>query len=139
MTTLADMGVDTNLVAKLKPYIGLVDQKAVDLLKSNPLILTQPEMDALTEKIKSFAKKIFSKLPPAIQTSPRVKNLFKKLNFQNEFKKIQKLFQVVFLKGLEEKNDWVDLLVEVDKTRAELRRLLENPKQKFQQRFQFLI
>lgn len=67
------MEIDKNLITKLKPYIGVVDQKAEDLLKATPLTLTQPEMDALTEKFKKFSQIVFEKLPAIIQTDPRVK------------------------------------------------------------------
>ncbi len=77
-STLVKMGIDPSVEAKLKPYIGLADQQAVDALKATPLTLTQPEMDALTQKFKIFAKAKFDKLPEIIRTNPKVrkKNVF---------------------------------------------------------------
>jgi hypothetical protein len=77
LTTLMKMDIDKNLVTRFKPYIGEVDQVAIDLLKATPLVLTQPEMDALTEKFKIFGKNEFEKLPKLIQNNPRV-NMIKK-------------------------------------------------------------
>jgi hypothetical protein len=77
-STLVKMGIDQSVIDKLKPYIGLADQQALDALKATPLTLTQPEMDAVTQKFKIFAKARFEKLPAIIKTLPNVrkKNVF---------------------------------------------------------------
>ena len=46
------MGINPAVLTKFKPYVGLVDDKAIGALKKTPLVLTQPEMDALVKNFK---------------------------------------------------------------------------------------
>ena len=48
---LLDMGVPFELVDKLRPYIGLKKQAAVDALKIQPLTLTSAEVKALDDAV----------------------------------------------------------------------------------------
>ena len=85
---LIKMGVDSSVIQKMTPYIGLVDSKAIDLLKTIPLQLSQAEMDALVQKFTEYSKLKFSKLPKFIQDNPKVR-LFTRFNDHIEFMSIK--------------------------------------------------
>lgn len=48
---LSEMGVSQNIIAKLKPYIGLKKTKAVFALYKRPLLVTKEEADVLDSKM----------------------------------------------------------------------------------------
>ena len=71
-TDLEKMGLNTNLIAKLTPYLKKKGQAARDVLETVPLKLTEPEMEevnrlALRSKYEKFEKNYpkYAKIPDA--------------------------------------------------------------------------
>lgn len=60
------------LVSKLAPFAGLTGQRAIQTLKSRPLVLSQAEYNLMNSKVKSYAEKRLNQAPRFVQNIPEV-------------------------------------------------------------------
>ena len=65
-------GLNDTLINRFKPYLGLVDAKAIELLKATPLEISQAEFDSISQQVKAYYEPKYSKAPEFIKNNPKV-------------------------------------------------------------------
>ena len=69
---LIGLGLDSALVARLKPYLGLKKAAAKQFEDANPLVLTKPEADALDKAVQgAIEKALVTKYDAAVSASAK--------------------------------------------------------------------